>query len=667
MKNEDIEYSTFDNQEVLVHNGVLSKQNKLIFLEFTADDTVANQLLATAFSGSSSSVNIDKNINIKLINYYSSGYRQETTRISKNHVRVMLFHEDSLKTGGFGFTKEEANNNILNIIKNCPLPYPVNKEQQIFKEVCEKLIEEHNISFGEDNSGFYYGLVNDWMLKLEEIILSNLDDIVNTTVVKKINYVQYKFAYINKQSNLDGYKEQCNNFDDHYFRDCNIAKTIELSSEQFEHFSQNLLDDTDLLRNLKDNESGCYYDNGNKEILSIMDKYVECEDSNENFLRGIAQNNEIEEKGLLKEYYAGMKTSVVLFINQKTKESFVVDTQGYEYARYVGLPIKETTKEKIKYIDYHFTNVRQNSSIVECKEKIKSKECYPISCHVRKVIKLSDENFNDFSENLLSVTAFLTDLKKNESGRYYGGNNAQILEIIAKYPFSLDTDKAKYILSQIHSVSQEIENEGLNNEYYNDFKTNVVLVVNEETKEEIAVDTQGNPYAKIIGLPINAKDELKVKLPLSENKAVVKPIEYKKEDKEAFFEFADTDLRILKQFVGWSQYSTISYSLNESNEMNSTISKLVEQLKSVPSTYETEDIEDPNAILHYFKGGCDWWIIEKDMNLIQEQAYGLVSLNGNYPEYGYINIEELKSLNVELDFYFTPKSAKDLKSELECV
>ena len=66
-----------------------------------------------------------------------------------------------------------------------------------------------------------------------------------------------------------------------------------------------------------------------------------------------------------------------------------------------------------------------------------------------------------------------------------------------------------------------------------------------------------------------------------------------------------------------------------------------EIFQKMPKTYETnpeqfdengnEILEEDassggNAIayLHYFVGGCDWWITEKDMEVEQLQAFGVV-------------------------------------------
>ena len=97
------------------------------------------------------------------------------------------------------------------------------------------------------------------------------------------------------------------------------------------------------------------------------------------------------------------------------------------------------------------------------------------------------------------------------------------------------------------------------------------------------------------------------------------------------------------------------------------IKNLQEIINKTLETYGTEKIETPKKIvyLHYFFGGSDWYIIEKDIEEEQLQAYGYVVLNGNtdFAEWGYINIEELKdTCKVELDFFWIPKPFEEINA-----
>ena len=97
--------------------------------------------------------------------------------------------------------------------------------------------------------------------------------------------------------------------------------------------------------------------------------------------------------------------------------------------------------------------------------------------------------------------------------------------------------------------------------------------------------------------------------------------------------------------------------------------KLIEYAERValmPKTYEQDGLGDQAiAHLHYFSGGCDWWITEKDMETEdgpgQLQAFGYADL-GYGGELGYISLVELcQHPRVELDLYFTPAALGTIK------
>jgi len=93
------------------------------------------------------------------------------------------------------------------------------------------------------------------------------------------------------------------------------------------------------------------------------------------------------------------------------------------------------------------------------------------------------------------------------------------------------------------------------------------------------------------------------------------------------------------------------------------IVEFADRIKSMPKTAEQDGKgEDAIIYLHYFIGGMDWYILEKDIEDEQLQAFGLADL-GFGAELGYIPITELLENNVELDLYFEPKTLAELKSE----
>lgn len=65
---------------------------------------------------------------------------------------------------------------------------------------------------------------------------------------------------------------------------------------------------------------------------------------------------------------------------------------------------------------------------------------------------------------------------------------------------------------------------------------------------------------------------------------------------------------------------------------------------------------EATAYLHYFRGGGDWYITEKDAaGDGTEQAFGWSDPGLGHGELGYIGVDELTGAGVELDLYFEPK------------
>ncbi len=91
------------------------------------------------------------------------------------------------------------------------------------------------------------------------------------------------------------------------------------------------------------------------------------------------------------------------------------------------------------------------------------------------------------------------------------------------------------------------------------------------------------------------------------------------------------------------------------------LEEYAQRIEAMPVTYQKQEETNPFAHLHYFKHGRDWYITERDVLPEQHQAFGLVCLQGNKPESGYISIIELIANGVELDLYWTPTRLSELK------
>ena len=72
-----------------------------------------------------------------------------------------------------------------------------------------------------------------------------------------------------------------------------------------------------------------------------------------------------------------------------------------------------------------------------------------------------------------------------------------------------------------------------------------------------------------------------------------------------------------------------------------------QKLDSIPRIYETENVPLKNKLihLHFFIGGCDWYIAEYDG---EDLFFGYAILNGDLRlgEWGYINFSALMDIKV---------------------
>lgn len=124
-------------------------------------------------------------------------------------------------------------------------------------------------------------------------------------------------------------------------------------------------------------------------------------------------------------------------------------------------------------------------------------------------------------------------------------------------------------------------------------------------------------------------------------------------------------LPTLKRFINPRQFSlTGDLCRGEERQFfKNLFVALAELINNSPKTYETDGQGDEaKAFLHYFIKDMDYFITEQDTEQEQHQAFGLVQIGTNKPELGYISIEELKANGAELDYYWTPKTLKEIKA-----
>jgi hypothetical protein len=124
----------------------------------------------------------------------------------------------------------------------------------------------------------------------------------------------------------------------------------------------------------------------------------------------------------------------------------------------------------------------------------------------------------------------------------------------------------------------------------------------------------------------------------------------------------------LCEFIGRDEMLAIREALRgeESGHFKQKIREVVLTIEEMPKTYETDGQGDAAIVhLHYFLGGSDWYIVEKDGEAERLQAFGLAILGNDAQnaEMGYISIRELIDNGAELDLYFGKKSIGEVKTE----
>jgi hypothetical protein len=133
-----------------------------------------------------------------------------------------------------------------------------------------------------------------------------------------------------------------------------------------------------------------------------------------------------------------------------------------------------------------------------------------------------------------------------------------------------------------------------------------------------------------------------------------------------------TKNQILQQFIPKDELKAII----TSEEHKTTVERIYNIISEMPSTTQQDGLgENQIAFLHYFIGGSDWYITEKDMgdpannDYSQYQAYGYAILNGDMQnaEMGYISLEGEEGLleieGMQLDLFFNPTSIKEIKQK----
>ena len=92
-----------------------------------------------------------------------------------------------------------------------------------------------------------------------------------------------------------------------------------------------------------------------------------------------------------------------------------------------------------------------------------------------------------------------------------------------------------------------------------------------------------------------------------------------------------------------------------------------EQLAKIPRLYETEGVplREKLVWLHFFIGGCDWYVAEYDEE--ENLFWGYAILNGDLEmaEWGYIGFEELKRIKIPPGFEIDCETCWQVKKAIQ--
>jgi len=179
------------------------------------------------------------------------------------------------------------------------------KEAEFQKYLAEKEIEHQA----------YLLRVEEEKKQLEQV--NNNIKVVEIEEDKQYFIIGSEFANLNKNCTLDQYKEEVSK-GDFYLQNVKITKEVHFNNiESLENFSNLLLNDFDFLTNT----GGSYTDD--KRINSMTDYH---------------NMSEAERKTVEFNLYG-----VAVYFNNKLQ--FVIDAQGYNYARYIGLTDNATIEK----------------------------------------------------------------------------------------------------------------------------------------------------------------------------------------------------------------------------------------------------------------------------------------------------------------------------------
>lgn len=120
----------------------------------------------------------------------------------------------------------------------------------------------------------------------------------------------------------------------------------------------------------------------------------------------------------------------------------------------------------------------------------------------------------------------------------------------------------------------------------------------------------------------------------------------------------------IARFIGRTQKAALRDFLRgpEGKDFRELINQAETNAAAIPAMY-AQDGKGINAMAftHLFKGGRDVYLME--MN--DSEAFGLGRSHPHDAEFSYFDLQELRTLDLEIDLHFTPQSVGVIKDFLE--
>lgn len=91
------------------------------------------------------------------------------------------------------------------------------------------------------------------------------------------------------------------------------------------------------------------------------------------------------------------------------------------------------------------------------------------------------------------------------------------------------------------------------------------------------------------------------------------------------------------------------------------------ELEKLPRRYETEKVslEEKIIHMHFFIGGCDWYVAEYEPSERLFFGYAIINNDLRNSEWGYISYDEMRNINVrgieiDRDLHWKPQRALEI-------